>query len=592
MKKVIIILVAMFAVQFGFGQEETTVKKAKDTIIKTEVVEVITSFAPKVTDAFKIKRKPIIQLSKDVEKKKLEYQIQSVPVASTFIPKSGTMKKIDIGKKELIYNNYIAVGFGNNITPFVEGYFHKNTPFDSEYAINAKFIMSIDPVKNTNLSSSYYNAHIDGFYKQEERYFTWKAGFIADRDKYNWYGLPTNINFTEATLSNIEPEQTFKNYKVFGELEFPDSYIKNGKISIGYFSDVFDSNELRADVNSLFSFPLGRVGIDLEDIYLGINLNFLGGVFDRSYETINEKKYGFATAGINPYYKFSFANFDFKLGAKGYFSMNLDTKQNNFLIYPDVSVSYPIIPKFANLYAGAKGDLHINSYKNFADENPFVSPTIDLRRSNEMFSFFGGLKGIISGDINYNFMSSYAKEENKPFFVLHKSKSDGTTTGDAVTGFDYRPYEYGNSFNIVYDDVKTIQFNGEIEYDASKNLSVGLSAAYNQYSLTNQKEAWNLPQLSADVFGKYKTNKWYAGINVYYVDTRKGIVYETATTNTIDLKNYVDVNVNGGYHFNPILSAFVKVNNATNGNYQRFNNFNAQGIQVIGGIIWKFDTLF
>lgn len=591
MKKVITLLVAMFATLLSFGQEEA-IKKEKDTIIKTEVVEVVTSYAPKVTDAFKIKRKPIIKLSKDVAKKKLEYQIQSAPVASTFVPKSGTMKKIDIGKRELIYNNYIAIGFGNNITPLFEGYFHKNTPFDSEYGINAKFIMSIDPVNNTQLSSSYYNAHLDGFFKQEERYFTWKAGFNADRNKYNWYGLPANINFTDATLSYIEPEQVYKNYSVFGELEFPESYIKNGKASIGYFSDIFNSTEFEVDINSLFSFPLGRVGVELNDIFLGVSANFLGGGFERNYTSINEKKYSFATAGINPHYKFSYANFDIKLGAKGYFSMNLETSKNDFLIYPDVSISYPIISKFANLYAGAKGDLRVNSFKQFANENPYISPTINLARSNEQFSFFGGLKGILSGNINYNVMGSYSKEENKPLFTLHKSKSNGNTTGNPLTGFSYRGYEYGNSFDVAYDDTNTIQFNGEIEYTFSKNLNLGLSAEYNQYSLSQQEEAWNLPQLTANIFGKYKTNKWYASANVYFVGERKGIVYNATTTNTVDLKSYIDINVNGGYHFNPILSAFVKVNNATSGEYQRFNSFNAQSIQVIGGIIWKFDTLF
>jgi len=150
---------------------------------------------------------------------------------------------------------------------------------------------------------------------------------------------------------------------------------------------------------------------------------------------------------------------------------------------------------------------------------------------------------------------------------------------------------------VVYDDVQTVSFVAEVEYDFSKQLSLGLNASFNNYSVTNQDEAWLLPQLKGDLFGVYKTDKWYAGANIYFVGDRKGLNYDYSDIDNIniiteDLKSYVDINVNGGYHFNPIFSAFLKVNNITNTNYQSFNNFNAQGIQVLGGIIWKFDSFF
>ena len=84
MKKHVWLLV-MFAITIVNAQENTT--KTKDSV-KTEVVKVVTSYVPKITDAFKIKQKPAISHTKETEKKKLEYQIFSVPVASTFIPKS------------------------------------------------------------------------------------------------------------------------------------------------------------------------------------------------------------------------------------------------------------------------------------------------------------------------------------------------------------------------------------------------------------------------------------------------------------------------------------------------------------------------
>jgi len=141
--------------------------------------------------------------------------------------------------------------------------------------------------------------------------------------------------------------------------------------------------------------------------------------------------------------------------------------------------------------------------------------------------------------------------------------------------------------------VQTLSFTGEIEYDFSKALSLGLNASLNTFTLDNFEEAWHLPQIKGDLFGVYKTDKWYAGTNIYFVGERKGLIYdETSTLVSKDLNSYVDINFNGGYHFNPIFSAFLKVNNVTNTNYETFTNFNSQGIQVVGGIIWKFDSIF
>ena len=188
MKKITLLLSLLFMSYIIQAQDDPIVKKANDSI-RTEVVNVVTSYAPKVTDAFKIKRKPIITLSKNVEKKALDYQIKSVPVASTFIPKSGTLKPIKVGKRELLFDNYLAVGFGNNLTPYAEGYIHKNIRFESEYSAYAKFTSSSDPVANTELDNGYYDVDVDLFYKKIGYYFDWKAGFIGQRDKYNWYML-------------------------------------------------------------------------------------------------------------------------------------------------------------------------------------------------------------------------------------------------------------------------------------------------------------------------------------------------------------------------------------------------------------------
>jgi len=57
----------------------------------------------------------------------------------------------------------------------------------------------------------------------------------------------------------------------------------------------------------------------------------------------------------------------------------------------------------------------------------------------------------------------------------------------------------------------------------------------------------------------------------------------------VDVGNYVDLNLNGGYKFTDKLTAFAKVNNVFGSNYQKYTNFNVQGLQVFAGLTYKFD---
>ncbi len=590
-----LVLLAVLVTLIANSQEKKAPEKAKDTIIKTEVVNVVTSYVPKITDAFKIKQKPVIQHTKETQKKELEYHIFSVPVASTFIPKSGTMKKVDLGKRERLYPNYLSLGLGNKITPFLEAYIRRNESYNSELGAHLKFLLSIDPVENTKLSSTFYNANLNLFYAQQERYFNWKAGLNAERNKNNWYGLPTNISFTDATISAIEEEQAYNSFKIFGNINFDDSYLEKVNGSLNYFSDVLSSSEFLIDADATFKFPLDNFHRQLNDLYINTTLSYLGGKFENSYETRNQLKHSFFTVGLHPTYKFVVQDLAIQLGAKAYFSLDIENKDNNFFIYPDVEISYPIVKDFANVFIGASGDLETNSYQSLADKNPYISPTQQILQTNKKYNAFAGIRGKLDAQFSYNFKASYAEIENNPFFSLNQSKSNGENIAGA-DAFTFFGYEFGNSFNTEYDDIKLISLFGEAAFNGIKNLTVGMNAQFNKFTLTNLQEPWNAPKIKGELFGTYKTNKWFAGANFFFVGERKGKEYEVLPSvtppNTIGLKSYFDVNFNGGYHFNDSFSVFLNLNNVLNNDYQRFTNFNVQGFQALGGLTWKFDSLF
>lgn len=582
-----VVLITLLSALFGFSQTKPVQKK--DTV-KTEVVEVISSYNPKIADANKIAKNPIIEISDKNKKKKLSYTIFSAPVASTFKPKSGVVKGIDVGVKEHLYNNYLALGYGNYNSPYAELYLHSNNKFNDEFGVHAKYNSSLDDVENTLLNSDFSNFLASAFYKKEERYFDWKIGLDTELNTYNWYGL-SNPNFITSTLNTIDEQQNYTYLKASGEVDFLDAYLDDTSLSIAHFSDNFKSREFLINLNTNFDFPLDFLSRNANNLQLKTSLEYLSGSFQRDYANQNRVNYTIFTAGLNPEYKTTFSGFSLKLGTTFFASFDTENKLNNFLIYPDVLLQKPFAKEKYAVYLGATGGLHTNTFKSFTEENPFVSPTLLITQTSEKYNAFIGFNGIINNDLSFNFKASLIEEEDKPLFVKNNSKSDGVNT--SLNGNDLLGYEYGNSFNVVYDDVKTTSFLAELQYDFTKRIELKANVEYRNFITVNQLEAWNLPNLQSTVSASYKNNKWFATTNIFFVGERKDVIYTniypaiSSSTQTLD--SFVDVNVNGGYHFNDKFSAFLRLNNILNNNYQQFANFNVQGFQVLGGLTYKFD---
>ncbi|MBU3009822.1 hypothetical protein KO506_00210 [Polaribacter vadi] len=588
MKKGLIIFLIFFALLVTNAQQTKPVV-AKDTV-KTEVVEVITTYNPEIADANKIHKNPVVNLSDNSKKKKLTYNIFSAPVASTFIPKSGVVKGIDVGVKERIYDNYIAAGFGNFTSPYFEAYLHNYTRFESEIGVSLKYEASLANIENTDLDSDFSNLLASVSYEQEERYFDWKLILNTELNNYNWYGLQEN-SFAPSTIQNIEENQAYKFFNATGEVDFLDSYIDKSVLSLSYFMDDYKSSEFFINLNTNFDLPIDFISRSLNNLQLKTSVELLNGEFKSDYTSDTALKYSIFTAKLNPEYNATFGGFSVKLGAKLFGSFDAENSVNNVLVYPDIKIQKSIITEKLNAYAGVVGDFKTNTYKKFTEENPYVSPTLFITQTAEKYNAFLGFNGVINNDLSFNLSASFKEEQDKALFIRNNSKSNGTN--NFINGVALQGFEYGNSFTLVYDDVKTTSFLAELEYDLTKRITLSTNVQFDSYTMSSQFEAWNLPTIQGAFIGKYKSNKWYATTNIFYVGERKDIIYASTSPSAVSaiqtLDAFVDVNLNGGYHFNDKFSAFLRLNNVLNSDYQRFANFNVQGFQVLGGITYKFD---
>ena len=585
MNKIIITLISIFIAQSLWAQEP------KDTL-NTEVINVVKPYKPSISDAFKVKDLPKTNEG-EVQKESIDYQINSVPVASTFTPSKGKAKAVKKQKKERLYDNYVSVGFGNYTTPLIEAYARTFPSRDSEFGVKLKHHSSQGGIKEVLLDDSFYDSDLDLYYSQSSRDMNWKVNLGAQHQLFHWYGLlkPDDYNetspFNETFLKNVDPKQSYLNLVLNGKIDYFNSYFRGADASINRFSDAYKSNETRLRVQPKFELPISS-----EVISFKVDIDYLNGSFERDYVNAAAISYNYLNLGVAPNFQILRDYLRINLGVKTYYALDMEQGEGAFKFYPNVDVSYQILTEVLTVFAGATGGLQHNTYLNIVKENPFTSPNHYSKPTDEKYRAFAGLKGKLTSNINYLVKGSYADERDKALQIANPVKTDGLTEDTSLEA-----YELGNSFDVIYDDIKTLDFYGELAIDFSKEFAFGGSVNYDTYSLTNQLEAWNLPNFKTTLFTNYHADKWTGEAKLFIMGNRKDLVMPQIVTTITPLyedyivtnSTYLDLNFGISYAFTEQLSAFAKGHNLLTSHYKRYYNYPVQSIQVLGGITYKFD---
>jgi hypothetical protein len=571
MKQVKYIAAILFVTQIAFAQK-------KDENIGTEVVNVVKPYTPTISDAFKVKETPSLDDEETQKKENIKYTIFSFPVASTFAPAKGKAAGVDKSPQEKIFSNYLTLAAGNYGTVNAELFVTENLSNTDYFGGSLRHSSSQGGIDGVVLDDKFMNTTLDLTYGSRTNTLNWNADLGYQNQIYNWYGFyPGTI--TPETLATIDEQQTYHTLYVGGRLGL-NNILKESSVKFTRFWDAFGSAENRFVAKPSLEFDIVEQKIKADFV-----LDYISGSFDKNMVGNAGLKYGFTNVGFQPSIKIQKDDLTVNAGVGFFYSAAQEQGESKFFIYPQVTGSYRVVGDLMIFYAGLEGGLKQNSYRDFVQENFFVSPTLVVAPTDQKYDIYVGLKGKLANSVSYNIRGSYVNEDNRALF-----KSNGY---EELVGFE--GYQYGNSFNVVYDKLKTVSFFGELKADFSKNVAFGINGTFSSYSTDVENEAWNLPALklgaSLDV---NITQKWYAGTNVFFVGERKDFAHFASLTQPtfdteVTLDSFFDLNAHIGYKHSERLTFFLKGNNLANQDYQRWLNFPVQGLQVLGGANYKFD---
>lgn len=575
--------------QFSIAQKKDPKKEEN---IGTEVVNVVKTFTPTISDAFKAKENPAIDEEENAKKESIKYTIFSFPVASTFTPLKGKAEGIEKEEQAHLFQNYATFGGGNYGVLNGELFLNHNLNSADYVGAMLSHFSSQGGIKGVEVSDNFNETVVDLNFVTNRKNLSLNLDLGYQNQIYHWYGLPTDFLSLwdplkrAALLDEINEQQSYNNIYIGAKLGFNNGSLNNASLKFNHFSDAFGSSE-----NRFYLKPSFELNINEKLIKTIAIVDYLGGSFKGNYWNANKLQYGYTNFGIVPSFELYEQGWKVNIGAALFYSLDTKNSNNQLLIYPKINASFNIVDDLMLFYAGAEGNLEQNTYSDFVNENPFVSPRLEIAPTDKQYDLFAGLKGKLTNNMSYNIRASYKNERKKALFK--SNEYDDTMYDDNIM---VEGYTLGNSFKVVYDDMRTLSFYGELKADLSKKVSLGINGTFSSYTNDIQKEAWNLPTIKLDSKIDFNiTEKWYAGANVFFVGERKDQQFyltslylpDANLTNT--LHSYFDVNAHVGFKYSEKLTAFLRANNITNQNYQKWLNYPVQGLQVVLGANYKFD---
>ena len=556
-----------FVVILVYATQATAQKTVKDTV-HTDIVQVVSSYAPEIP-VF-IKKMPAPKFLKKKRGKKT-WQQKSAPFL--FFPKPifDTLKPPawQPKKKEKPDANFLSVGYGMYNTAHLNGFYkkqfgrHKISFYTKNSISNGRVVTSQLPTDylQNNLGLAYV-------FKGENQYF---GGANYQNRKYYWYGIPKKLQQPSSISKVGKTPQILSDLYLYAGVHFSSGNLQRLTVDTRFFGGNFDLiNEQKGVATAKFT--LGKS----KDIFLKAQLDFLNG--NQRLENIH---YGYVGSEVTGYHVVNEGDFYLFLGIKIRYNRNIGkqiNKKNQTFLYPKIKVNYQWVEDFLNLYANISGGFQANTFRDLSLQNPYLTPTLNVfLPTNESLNIQTGIKGKLTDALAYNTNVSYIIRKQQSFFV----KNTGTI--DIKT-----PYGFDNTFTVVYDDAKQLQWSGELSGRIFKGFDVKLVAQTNLYYTDKLKSAWNIPNATLDFACTYRLKKWHIALDGNLVGLRKERSIFNGKTTAEKLPIFANVNLHSGYQISKTLALSLRFTNLLMNQQPLFVGYLPQSFTGVFGVDYRF----
>ena len=556
---------------------------AQTDSLNTQNVTIVGTYTPTVNEGYKLKSLPVLYDSIALQKMPVNYEFNSVPVASTFTPSKGKAAGLERRAPDPLYNSYASLALGNYFSSNAD--FYSGRSFDrgrKRLDVALHHNSALGQLNSTPLPTDFYRSHLGVTWSQRERDYQWKISGDAQHRSQHWYGLRYGVNDIRFADS-LSVSQHYLTGQLHGALTFEGAYLKDASLTAQTLSDATNASESRIKGGINLEFPVSEYVAGL-----GLFTDLVQGKFGHapitSITDTGSFSYGFVQAGLRPGVLLQKDKVELDLGARIIYGSDLENQEGSVYIYPDITAEFTVKENVISAFAGLKGNLDQNTFRDFSFENPFISPTLSIRPSDTKYHAYVGFRGQFNGVLGYTLKADYKNQLNAPLFALNPINAQRD---------DERDYYFGNSFQVLYQNFKTLGVSAEIQWLVNRNFNLELKGSLYNYETEENQEVYNLPKHEVTLFLDYQMDSgWGLQANLIMLGTRTDMIFSATDlfpAMPIELDGYIDASFKLSYRINPKWTAFSSVNNLLNTSYQRWAQFPVQGIRVMAGVGYSFD---
>jgi len=238
-----------------------------------------------------------------------------------------------------------------------------------------------------------------------------------------------------------------------------------------------------------------------------------------------------------------------------------------FVLLPTLRAEVPIAGEQWVLQAGWIGHYEKGSYKRLSALNPYIDLPADLRNTR-LTERYAGFRGVLAKTFTYNARAGVTTFRNAPLFVNH---------GIA-----------GRAFRTLFEErLEALHIRGEIGYVQGEQFS--LQAGLNIYGFTKQvteEKPWGMIPLELEGHLRWRILKDLSFTTDMYL--WRGAAFRQPSGATLRLAGAFDLNAGLEFRVARKLSIWARFQNITNARYQRWNQYDAYGFNLTGGLALQF----
>ncbi len=538
MKKIILVIGSIAFCNFLYAQKDTT-----------RTVVVTSAFKPSLKTTSKINFSAATPLP-DSTRPTLLYDVPAQNL--TFVYQSPALKAMAANIDSAVHwvnSNFIKAGYGNYTTPYLQAGVSLGDGVNQVVTINGRYTSSQGSLPYQDFSKTDVEAL--GIFNQSTNNEWSGKLFFRNNTQYQYGFLPDTLVFAKNDIK--------QSFTTFGgkaglrnktENAFGLSY--NPTIALDVFTDTHGGRENNAVLNAPLSKTFGKI--------FAFNVGFTADVTSYKSDSGSVDNNLFY---LTPAIQFKTPNFKLTGG----FTPSWDNSA--FTLLPNFTADIKINEEKFILQAGWIGYYNKTTYEALSGINPWLQQPRSLLNTR-ITEQYAGFKGSGGSHFTYNAKVSYLHMINQPLFV-----------NDTITG---------KSFETVYEpDLKDIRIHGELGYTMQEKFSFIAGATFNQYSnLSVNEEAWGLLPIEINGALRWRVLKdVMLKSDVFFWD---GPQYRNKAMQSQKLDPAVDVNAGIEFTIKPQLNLWLQFNNVFNNKYQRWNQYETLGFNVLAGVVYSFDN--